>query len=150
MTDTLRNMPRYIRNTDAFGWQGADGPNGPWRPITPPQSGTPWQPGSPMDDLRQASADVSGVELEPGWRQETANKLSPAALSVWCRFCEVVEEHGPPRLGLAAALRAAAQQLPGVRWNGCIQPDAEISIGINWSRDALHTLADQLERAGAE
>ena len=20
MTDTLRNMPRYIRNTDAFGW----------------------------------------------------------------------------------------------------------------------------------
>lgn len=36
--------------------------------------------------------------------------LSPAALSVWCRFCEVVEEHGPPRLGLAAALRAAADQ----------------------------------------
>ena len=37
--------------------------------------------------------------------------LSPAALSVWCRFCEVVEDHGPPRLGLAAALRSAADQL---------------------------------------
>ena len=36
--------------------------------------------------------------------------LSPEALSVWCRFCEVVEDHGPPRLGLAAALRAAADQ----------------------------------------
>ena len=106
MTDTLRNMPRYIRNTDAFGWQGADGPNGPWRSITPPQSGTPWQPSSPMDDLRQASADVSGVEV-----------LSPAALSVWCRFCEVVEEHGPPRLGLAAALRAAADQVVPEFWH---------------------------------
>lgn len=37
--------------------------------------------------------------------------LSPEALSVWCRFCEVVEDHGPPRLGLAAALRAAADQV---------------------------------------
>lgn len=37
--------------------------------------------------------------------------LSPEALNVWCRFCEVVEDHGPPRLGLAAALRAVADQL---------------------------------------
>ena len=37
--------------------------------------------------------------------------LSPEALSVWCRVCEVVEDHGPPRLGLAAALRAAADQV---------------------------------------
>ena len=37
--------------------------------------------------------------------------LSPAALSVWCRFCEVVEDHGASRLGLAAALRAAADQV---------------------------------------
>ena len=50
----------------------------------------------------------------------------------------------------ANVLRAAAQQLPKVMWDGCIQPDAEMSIGINWSRDALHALADQLERAGAE
>jgi hypothetical protein len=37
--------------------------------------------------------------------------LSPAALTVWDRFCGIVEDHGPPRLGLAAALRAAADQL---------------------------------------
>jgi len=37
--------------------------------------------------------------------------LSPAALTVWDRFCGIVEEHGPARLGLAAALRAAANQL---------------------------------------
>ena len=100
MTDTFRNMPRYIRNTDAFGWQGADGPDGPWRSINPPQSGTPWQTTSAMDDLRQASADVSGVDV-----------LRDAALNVWCAFCGIVEDHGPPRLALAAALRAAADQV---------------------------------------
>lgn len=100
MTDTLRNMPRYIRNSDAFGWQGADNPNGPWRSISPPQSGTPFQTTNPMDDLRQASAEVSGVEV-----------LSPAALSTWGAFCGIVEDHGPPRLALAAALRAAADHL---------------------------------------
>ena len=38
-------------------------------------------------------------------------ELSPAALTVWVRFCGIVEEHGPARLGLAAALRAAADQV---------------------------------------
>ena len=37
--------------------------------------------------------------------------LSPATLTVWDRFCGIVEDHGPPRLGLAAALRAAADQV---------------------------------------
>jgi hypothetical protein len=37
--------------------------------------------------------------------------LSPAALTVWDRFCGIVEDHGPPRLGLAAALRATADQV---------------------------------------
>jgi hypothetical protein len=37
--------------------------------------------------------------------------LSPAALAVWQQYCGIVEEHGPARLGLAAALRAAADQL---------------------------------------
>lgn len=62
MTNALRNMPRYIRNTDAFGWQGADHANGPWRSITPPQSGSPFMT-TPMNDYRQASAEVSGVEV---------------------------------------------------------------------------------------
>lgn len=37
--------------------------------------------------------------------------LSPAALAIWQQYCGIVEEHGPARLGLAAALRAAADQL---------------------------------------
>lgn len=54
----------------------------------------------PMTELRQASAEVSGVQV-----------LSPGADAVWDSFCQVVEDHGPPRLGLAAALRAAADQV---------------------------------------
>lgn len=92
MTDTLRNMPRYIRNTDAFGWQGAAGPDGPWRPITPPQSGTPWQTTSAMDDLRQASAKALSL---------AAHAVVGAAHAVdWVN-----------RRAIAAALRAAADQL---------------------------------------
>lgn len=74
--------------------------------------------------------------------------LSPAAQAVLNAFRAVPDLRDCP--SIAGALRAAAQQLPEVMWDGCIQPDAEISIGINWSRDALHALADQLERAGAE
>ena len=46
-----------------------------------------------------------------------ATALSPAAQAVWDRFCSIVEDHGPPRLGLAAALRAAADQtVPREEW----------------------------------
>lgn len=96
MTDTLRNMSRYIRNTDAFGWQGADGPNGPWRSIAPPQSGAPWQTSSPMDDLRQASADVSGVELEPGWQLAAAGPTRDEAVAL---YSEVMAVHNCQTLG---------------------------------------------------
>ena len=37
--------------------------------------------------------------------------LSPAAQNVWQQFCGIVEDHGPPRLGLATALRALADQV---------------------------------------
>jgi hypothetical protein len=70
--------------------------------------------------------------------------LSPAALSVWCRFCEVVEEHGPPRLGLAAALRAAADQafpLTRTPWGSTLVP----VFTAHESRDRLLAIADELE-----
>jgi hypothetical protein len=98
MTDTLRNMPRHIRQTDAFGWQGADSPNGPWRSIPPPQSGTPWQTTSPMDDLRQASAEVSGVAV---W-SSAVQAVMDAAVAVNDLVCTD---------SIAAALRATADQV---------------------------------------
>jgi hypothetical protein len=57
---------------------------------------------NPMDDLRQASADVSGVAV-----------LSPAAHDILGAFDERYELLGPlesnwPEVCLAAALRAAA------------------------------------------
>jgi hypothetical protein len=45
----------------------------------------------------------------------------------------------------AAALRAAADQVLAAQWKGRIQPDAAHSLGINWTRDALHAIAAELE-----
>jgi hypothetical protein len=75
--------------------------------------------------------------------------LSPAALSVWCRFCEVVEEHGPPRLGLAAALRAAADRARPedraytVTSNGTMRCIPDLWV----SRRVLYAIAAELEGA---
>ena len=43
MTDSLRDMPAYVRERDGQ-WQGADYQDGPWRLIPAPQKGAPWQP----------------------------------------------------------------------------------------------------------
>ena len=45
----------------------------------------------------------------------------------------------------AAALRAAADQILAVQWNGQIPADTEHQLGINWARDALHVLANELK-----
>ncbi len=43
------------------------------------------------------------------------------------------------------ALCAAASQLLAVQWNGQIPADTTHQIGINWARDALDVLANELE-----
>ena len=48
-------------------------------------------------------------------------------------------------IAVAAALRAAADQLVLVQWNGRIEPAAPHSLGVNFSRDALHAIATELE-----
>jgi hypothetical protein len=119
MTDSLRNLPRYIRQADAFSWQGADSANGPWRSIPPPQSGTPWQTISPMDDIRQASAEVSGVAV-----------LSPAAQAVMVAATMGnfnIANDPVYRQCIAAALRAAADRVVpngGERWTRDMRGDA--------------------------
>ena len=139
MADALRNMPRYIRNTDAFGWQGADHANGPWRSITPPQSGSPFMT-TPMDDYRQASAEVSGVEL-----------LSPAAQAVLDALNkELYEAPGAWEAShsamAAVALRAAVKQaMPVVKspWSASMNP----VLTAMESRDLLLAIANELEGA---
>ena len=46
---------------------------------------------------------------------------------------------------VAAALRAAADQVLAAQWEGRIEPDTAHSLGINWSRDALHAIAAELQ-----
>lgn len=60
--------------------------------------------------------------------------LSLASLKIWSRYCSIVEDHGPPRLALAAALRAAADHVYH-DWSGfnCV--------------DYLYEIADELEGA---
>ncbi len=69
--------------------------------------------------------------------------LSPAAQAVIaasnCAGSRVVQLH------IAAALRAAADQVLTAQWEGRIEPDAAHSLGINWTRDALHATAEELE-----
>jgi len=90
MTECLPDLPRYIRQRDN-GWQGADHPDGPWRPIPAPQSGLSW--------MRPAATEESSVLPQP-------TILSPAAQAVLDAF-RPTSHH---RLALAAALRAAVEQ----------------------------------------
>ena len=71
--------------------------------------------------------------------------LSPEALSVWCRFCEVVEDHGPPRLGLARALRAVAERN---EYKPDMRDEMEVMFSEGWNglRKELFAIADELEQ----
>ena len=77
----------------------------------------------------------------------TMTDLSPAAQAV----LEASAEHwaGTRTQAIAAALRAVADQVLAAQWKGRIQPDAAHSLGINWTRDALHAIAAELESSDA-
>jgi hypothetical protein len=73
--------------------------------------------------------------------------LSPAAQAVLDAFTANWQDEplAQDRQCLAAALRAAADQVLAAQWEGRIEPDTAHSLGINWSRDALHAIAAELE-----
>ena len=75
--------------------------------------------------------------------------LSPAAASIVRAFDDRYEmsmfNENWQEDCIAAALRAAADQVLAATWKGQIQPDATHMLGINWSRDALYAIADELE-----
>jgi hypothetical protein len=51
MPECLPDLPRIIRECPD-GWEGADHPDGPWRPIPATQVGLPWQAGEPAPEGR--------------------------------------------------------------------------------------------------
>ena len=77
-------------------------------------------------------------------------ELSPAAQAVLDAINKELDE-APWDLtfiagsAAAAVLHAAANQLLAVQWNGQMPVDGAQQIGINWARDALHVLANELE-----
>ena len=75
--------------------------------------------------------------------------LSPAARAVWEAFRQFDEAgmHVDYDVKIAAALRAAADQVLAAEWEGQIRPDTTHMLGINWSRDALLAIAAELESA---
>jgi hypothetical protein len=93
MADCLPDFPRYICQRDNE-WQGADHPDGPWRPIPALQSGLPW----PVPSAPQPTP------------------LSPAAQAIVKVFDDRYEMLGPleddwQEQCIAAALRAVADQV---------------------------------------
>jgi hypothetical protein len=74
--------------------------------------------------------------------------LSPAAQSVINAAVEAGGGYGraTPVLHarIAAALRAATDQLVDFKWEGRIEPDTLHYPGINFACDALHAIADDL------
>jgi hypothetical protein len=74
--------------------------------------------------------------------------LSPAAQAVLDAFFKAPmgQSYVDDDLNaIAAALRAAADQVLAAQWEGRIPPDAAHSLGINWTRDALQAIAAELE-----
>jgi len=71
--------------------------------------------------------------------------LSPAAQAVLDAAYALPLRNGQP--SIAAALRAAADQVLAAQWEGRIEPDTAHSLGINWTRDALHAIAAEMEGA---
>jgi hypothetical protein len=67
MPECLPDMPRYIRQRGDE-WQGADHPNGPWRPIPAPQSGMPWRTDGPAVQSREPVSVAAEVSPSPADR----------------------------------------------------------------------------------
>ena len=96
------------------------------------------------DALSFARAVLAACRPKP----QSMTELSPAAQAVldayWKSPWDPSLQH-EDRYAIAAALRAAADQVLAVEWEGRIEPDAMHRLGINWTRDALHAIAAELE-----
>ena len=71
--------------------------------------------------------------------------LSHAALTVWDKFCGIVEDHGSPRLGLATALRAVADQVVPHEYLPYLPEDDAAAEARQRTRFCLLAIAAELE-----
>jgi hypothetical protein len=82
--------------------------------------------------------------------RQIRSSLSPAAQAVYDAYDKWADDpYYYERSGLVAALRAVAEQVLVAQWEGRIEPDTAHSLGINWTRDALHAIAAELESSDA-
>jgi hypothetical protein len=108
MTECLPDLPRYIRQ-HGDEWQGADHPDGPWRPIPAPQSGLPWKTDGPAVP---ESREPASVTPEATGQPRQLSPVAQAVFDAWIyphRF--PVDKAGKgAKTALAQALRAVADQ----------------------------------------
>jgi hypothetical protein len=65
MSNCLPDFPRYIRQFGNNEWQGANHPDGPWRPIPAPQSGMPWPTDGPAVRSREPASVAADASPSP-------------------------------------------------------------------------------------
>ena len=94
MSECLPDLPRYVLQQDDNSWIGADDREGPWRPISAPQSGLPWATDGPAVPESREPASVA-TEARP---------LSPDTRAVLA----AIDGYDTPRITVAQAFRALA------------------------------------------
>lgn len=98
MSECLPDLPRYLRQQGGE-WQGADHPDGPWRPIPAPVAGLPWPTDPPAAGQRQALSPAKAM----------LQAFAADKYGIWLR--------GDPSR-IAAAIRALANHAgPSKHWH---------------------------------
>ena len=98
--------------------------------------------------LPEAVRQPPSADYLPWIHMTNPTPLSPAAQAVLDAYyteADLRNREVTDHEMLAAALHAAASQLLAVQWNQQIPADTTHQLGINWARDALHALANELE-----
>ena len=106
MSECLPDLPRHVRQRGDE-WQGADRPNGPWRPIPAPQSGLPWRTDGPAVPEGRGPASVA-TEVSPTPADRMALAL---CVAVWPSSGPCQSPCNDCRVHSAAVAHEIARQL---------------------------------------
>jgi hypothetical protein len=89
MSECLPDLPSHVRQRGDE-WQGADHPDGPWRPIPAPQSGLPWRTDAPavLESREPASVVAEVRPLSPADRLALALCHANSDIGQCAKACE--------------------------------------------------------------